>query len=67
MRREELHEMQHSIQKHISKTLELGRVPGEMDLEEVRAATAAAAMNIEAARLDLGESHVCRKHFNRAR
>ena len=31
---EELHEIQHSIQKHISKTLELGRVPGEADLEE---------------------------------
>jgi len=31
---EELHEMQHLIQKSISKTLELGRVPGEMDLEE---------------------------------
>ncbi len=25
---EELHQIQHSIQKHISKTLELGRVPG---------------------------------------
>ena len=31
---EELHAMQHSIQKHISKTIELGRVPGEADLEE---------------------------------
>lgn len=31
---EELHEMQHSIQKHISKTLELGRVPLAADLEE---------------------------------
>ena len=31
---EELHQIQHSIQKHISKTLELGRVPGEADLEE---------------------------------
>jgi cell fate (sporulation/competence/biofilm development) regulator YlbF (YheA/YmcA/DUF963 family) len=31
---EELHEMQHLIQKSISKTLELGRVPGEADLEE---------------------------------
>jgi cell fate (sporulation/competence/biofilm development) regulator YlbF (YheA/YmcA/DUF963 family) len=30
---EELHEIQHSIQKHISKTLELGRVPGEADFE----------------------------------
>ena len=31
---EELHKIQHSIQKHISKTLELGRVPGEADLAE---------------------------------
>ena len=31
---EEMHQIQHSIQKHISKTLELGRVPGEADLEE---------------------------------
>jgi cell fate (sporulation/competence/biofilm development) regulator YlbF (YheA/YmcA/DUF963 family) len=31
---EELHELQHSIQKHVSKTLELGRVPGEDDLSE---------------------------------
>jgi cell fate (sporulation/competence/biofilm development) regulator YlbF (YheA/YmcA/DUF963 family) len=31
---EELHELQHSIQKYVSKTLELGRVPGEADLEE---------------------------------
>ena len=31
---EELHQIQHSIQKHISKTLELGRVPGDADLEE---------------------------------
>lgn len=31
---EELHEMQHSIHKHISKTLELGRVPTAEDLEE---------------------------------
>ena len=30
--REELHEIQHSIQKYISKTLELGRVPTEADL-----------------------------------
>lgn len=31
---EELHEMQHSIQKHVSKTFQLGRVPTEADLEE---------------------------------
>jgi cell fate (sporulation/competence/biofilm development) regulator YlbF (YheA/YmcA/DUF963 family) len=31
--REELHEIQHSIQKYVSKTLELGRVPTEADLE----------------------------------
>ena len=31
---EELHQIQHSIQKHISKTLELGRVPGDADLED---------------------------------
>ena len=31
---EELHQLQHSIQKHVSKTLELGRVPNEADLEE---------------------------------
>jgi cell fate (sporulation/competence/biofilm development) regulator YlbF (YheA/YmcA/DUF963 family) len=31
---EELHAMQNSIQKHISKTLELGRVPMAEDLEE---------------------------------
>jgi cell fate (sporulation/competence/biofilm development) regulator YlbF (YheA/YmcA/DUF963 family) len=31
---EELHEMQHSIQKHIAKTLELGRIPNAEDLEE---------------------------------
>jgi cell fate (sporulation/competence/biofilm development) regulator YlbF (YheA/YmcA/DUF963 family) len=31
---EELHELQHSIQKYVSKTLELGRVPAEADLEE---------------------------------
>ena len=30
--REELHEIQHSIQQYISKTLELGRVPTEADL-----------------------------------
>lgn len=28
---QELHEMQHSIQEHISKTLELGRLPGPED------------------------------------
>src|SRR5208282_615656 len=32
--REELHEIQHSIQKYVSKTLELGRVPNEADLDE---------------------------------
>jgi cell fate (sporulation/competence/biofilm development) regulator YlbF (YheA/YmcA/DUF963 family) len=31
---EELHELQHTIQKYVSKTLELGRVPAEADLEE---------------------------------
>ena len=31
---EELHQIQHSIQKQISKTLELGRVPQAADLEE---------------------------------
>jgi cell fate (sporulation/competence/biofilm development) regulator YlbF (YheA/YmcA/DUF963 family) len=31
---EELHELQHSIQKYVSKTLELGRVPVEADLKE---------------------------------
>lgn len=31
---EELHQLQHSIQKHVSKTLQLGRVPSEADLEE---------------------------------
>jgi cell fate (sporulation/competence/biofilm development) regulator YlbF (YheA/YmcA/DUF963 family) len=31
---EELHQMQHSIQKYVSKTLELGRVPSESDLAE---------------------------------
>ena len=30
--REELHGIQHSIQKHVSRTLELGRVPTEADL-----------------------------------
>jgi cell fate (sporulation/competence/biofilm development) regulator YlbF (YheA/YmcA/DUF963 family) len=31
---EELHAMQQSIQKHISKTIELGRLPVAADLEE---------------------------------
>ena len=31
---EQLHEIQHSIHKYVSKTLELGRVPGPEDLEE---------------------------------
>lgn len=31
---EELHDLQHSIQKQIKKTLELGRVPTAEDLEE---------------------------------
>src|SRR5580692_4301857 len=31
---EELHDLQHSIQKYVSKTLELGRVPVEADLNE---------------------------------
>jgi len=31
---EELHGIQHSIQKLVSKTFELGRVPTEVDLEE---------------------------------
>lgn len=30
----ELHEIQHSVQKYISKTLQLGRVPTETDLKE---------------------------------
>lgn len=29
---EELHEVQHSVQKYVSKTLELGRLPTEEDL-----------------------------------
>ncbi len=29
---EEVHEVQHSIQKYVSKTLELGRLPSEEDL-----------------------------------
>jgi cell fate (sporulation/competence/biofilm development) regulator YlbF (YheA/YmcA/DUF963 family) len=32
--REKLHEIQHSIQKHVSKTLELGRVPSTEDLAD---------------------------------
>jgi cell fate (sporulation/competence/biofilm development) regulator YlbF (YheA/YmcA/DUF963 family) len=32
--REELHGIQHSIQKYVSKTLELGRVPTAEDLED---------------------------------
>ena len=32
--REALHEIQHSIQKYVSKTLELGRVPTTDDLED---------------------------------
>ncbi|HUA64425.1 MAG TPA: YlbF family regulator [Alphaproteobacteria bacterium] len=31
---DELHEIQHSVQKYISKTLQLGRVPTEADLKE---------------------------------
>ncbi len=31
---EELHDMQHCIQKHIAKTIELGRIPVAADLEE---------------------------------
>jgi hypothetical protein len=31
---EELHEIQSSIHKHISKTIELGRLPVAADLEE---------------------------------
>jgi cell fate (sporulation/competence/biofilm development) regulator YlbF (YheA/YmcA/DUF963 family) len=32
--REKLHEIQHSVQKYVSKTLELGRVPAAEDLED---------------------------------
>jgi len=32
--REELHEIQRAIQKYVSKTLELGRVPSEEDMED---------------------------------
>lgn len=31
---DELHEIQHSVQKYISKTLQTGRVPTEADLKE---------------------------------
>ena len=31
---EEMHELQHTIQKQINKTLELGRVPNPEDLAE---------------------------------
>jgi len=31
---EELHEMQHSGQKYVNKTLELGRLPSDEDMEE---------------------------------
>lgn len=31
---EELHDMQHSVQRHISKTFQLGRLPTEAELEE---------------------------------
>src|SRR5215469_12671374 len=31
---DELHEIQHAVQKYISKTLQLGRVPTEADLKE---------------------------------
>ncbi|HEY1789107.1 MAG TPA: YlbF family regulator, partial [Verrucomicrobiae bacterium] len=31
---DELHEIQHSVQKYISKTLQLGRVPTDADLKE---------------------------------
>jgi len=32
--REKIHEIQHSIQEYVSKTLELGRVPAAADLED---------------------------------
>jgi cell fate (sporulation/competence/biofilm development) regulator YlbF (YheA/YmcA/DUF963 family) len=32
--REKLHEIQHSVQKYVSKTLELGRVPAAEDLQD---------------------------------
>ena len=31
---EEMHEIQHSVQRYVKKTLELGRMPSEEDLEE---------------------------------
>lgn len=31
---DELHEIQHSVQKYLSKTLQLGRVPTEADLKD---------------------------------
>jgi hypothetical protein len=31
---EELHQLQHSIQKQVSKTIELGRLPAEADFKE---------------------------------
>jgi cell fate (sporulation/competence/biofilm development) regulator YlbF (YheA/YmcA/DUF963 family) len=31
---EELHELQHSVQRHISQTFQLGRAPTQADLEE---------------------------------
>jgi cell fate (sporulation/competence/biofilm development) regulator YlbF (YheA/YmcA/DUF963 family) len=31
---EEMHQIQHTIQKHIAKTLELGRIPTEEDLDD---------------------------------
>ena len=31
---EEMHELQHSVQKQVTKTFELGRIPTEADLEE---------------------------------
>jgi cell fate (sporulation/competence/biofilm development) regulator YlbF (YheA/YmcA/DUF963 family) len=30
---EEMHELQHCVQKHVNKTIELGRIPGAEDLE----------------------------------
>jgi cell fate (sporulation/competence/biofilm development) regulator YlbF (YheA/YmcA/DUF963 family) len=30
---EEMHDLQHLVQKHVNKTIELGRVPGAEDLE----------------------------------
>ena len=31
---EELHQMQHSVQKYVNKTLELGRLPSDEEMEE---------------------------------